>query len=128
MIAFLDYVKANLAESTQDFNDNYVRQLQDSVKQVKMSREMGVRYMQLQELLKEERSEARAEGIAIGRTEGRREELAKNILFTLGKRGMNPDESLRRSIASEYDLEFLNKLMDAAFEVESLEEFVEKMK
>ena len=128
LIAFLDYVKANLAESTQDFNDNYVRQLQDSVKQVKMSREMGVRYMQLQELLKEERSEARAEGIAIGRTEGRREELAKNILFTLGKRGMNPDESLRRSIASEYDLEFLNKLMDAAFEVESLEEFVEKMK
>ena len=41
--------------------------------------------------------------------------------------GMNPDESLRKSIASEYDLEFLNKLMDAAFEVESLEEFVEKM-
>ena len=42
--------------------------------------------------------------------------------------GMNPDESLRKSIASEYDLEFLNNLMDAAFEVESLEEFVEKMK
>ena len=35
---------------------------------------------------------------------------------------MNPDESLRKSIASEYDLEFLNNLMDAAFEVESLEE------
>ena len=117
-----------MAESTQEFNDNYVRQLQDSVKQVKMSREMGVRYMQLQELLKEERSEARAEGIAIGRTEGRREELAKNILFTLGKRGMNPDESLRKSIASEYDLEFLNKLMDAAFEVKSLEEFEQKMR
>ena len=41
---------------------------------------------------------------------------------------MNPDESLRKAIASEYDLEFLNNLMDAAFEVESLEEFVEKMK
>ena len=120
LIAFLDYVKANLAESTQDFNDNYVRQLQDSVKQVKMSREMGVRYMQLQELLRDERAE--------GRTEGRREELAKNILFTLGKRGMNPDESLRKSIESEYDLEFLNKLMDAAFEVKSLEEFVQKMR
>ena len=44
LIAFLDYVKANLAESTQEFNDNYVRQLQDSVKQIKKSREMGVRY------------------------------------------------------------------------------------
>ena len=76
--------------------------------------------MQLQELLRDERAE--------GRTEGRREELAKNILFTLRKRGMNPDESLRKSITSEYDLEFLNNLMDAAFEVESLEEFVEKMK
>ena len=124
LITFLDYVKANLSESTQDFNDNYVRQLQESVKQVKKSREMGVRYMQLQELLKEERSEARAEGIAIGR----REELAKNILFTLGKRGMSPDESLRKSIASECDLEFLNKLMDAAFEVKSLDEFVQKMR
>ena len=58
-----------MAESTQEFNDNYVRQLQDSVKQVKMSREMGVRYMQLQELLRDER----AEGIAIGRAEGRAE-------------------------------------------------------
>ena len=113
-----------MSESTQDFNDNYVRQLQESVKQVKKSREMGVRYMQLQELLKEERSEARAEGIAIGR----REELAKNILFTLGKRGMSPDESLRKSITSECDLEFLNKLMDAAFEVKSLDEFVQKMR
>ena len=132
LIAFLDYVKANLAESTQDFNDNYVRQLQDSVKQVKMSREMGVRYMQLQELLRDERAEGiaigRAEGRAEGKVEGRREELAKNILFTLGKRGMNPDGSLRKSIASEYDLEFLNKLMDAAFEVKSLEEFVQKMR
>ena len=108
-----------MAESIQEFNDNYVRQLQESVKQIKKSREMGVRYMQLQELLRDERAK--------GRTEGRREELAKNILFTLRKRGMNPDELLRKSIASEYDLEFLNNLMDAAFEVESLEEFVEKM-
>ena len=103
-----------------------------SVKQVKMSREMGVRYMQLQELLRDERAEGiaigRAEGRAEGKVEGRREELAKNILFTLGKRGMNPDGSLRKSIASEYDLEFLNKLMDAAFEVKSLEEFVQKMR
>ena len=72
--------------------------------------------MQLQELLRDERAE------------GRREELAKNILFILGKRGMNPDELLRKSIVSEYDLEFLNNLMDVAFEVKSLEEFVEKMK
>ena len=41
---------------------------------------------------------------------------------------MNPDESLRQSVKSEYDLEFLNNLMDAALEVKSLEEFVEKMK
>ena len=128
LIAFLDYVKANLAESTQEFNDNYVRQLQDSVKQVKMSREMGVRYMQLQELLKEERSEARAEGIAIGRTEGRREELAKNILFILEERKMSPDEFLRQAIMSEQDLEYLDKLKNLSFKVHSLEEFVQKMR
>ena len=84
--------------------------------------------MQLQELLRDERAEGIAIGRAEGKVEGRREELAKNILFILGKRGMNPDESFRKSIVSEYDLEFLNNLMDVAFEVKSLEEFVEKMK
>ena len=68
---------------------------------------MGVRYMQLQELLRDERAEGIAIGRVEGRIEGRREELAKNILFTLRKRGMNPDESLRQSVTSEYDLEFL---------------------
>ena len=120
LITFLDYVKANLSESTQDFNDNYVRQLQESVKQVKKSREMGVRYMQLQELLRDER----AEGIAIGRCE----ELAKNILFILQKRKMNPDESLRQAILSEQDLKYLEHLMDVTLEVKSLEEFVQKMR
>ena len=124
LIAFLDYVKANLAESTQEFNDNYVRQLQDSVKQIKKSREMGVRYMQLQELLRDER----AEGIAIGRTEGRREELAKNILFILEERKMSPDEFLRQAIMSEQDLEYLDKLKNLSFKVHSLEEFVQKMR
>ena len=44
------------------FQDGFVQKLQDAVRNVKASREMEERYMQLQELLKEERDAGRAEG------------------------------------------------------------------
>ena len=72
--------------------------------------------MQLQELLRDERAE------------GRREELAKNILFILEERKMSPDEFLRQVIMSEQDLEYLDNLKNLSFKVHSLEEFVQKMR
>ena len=116
LIAFLDYVKANLAESTQEFNDNYVRQLQESVKQIKKSREMGVRYMQLQELLRDER----AEGIAIGR--------AESLIDILKNRGWNPDQTLQKKIMSEQNVEVLKHLSEIAIRVNSIEQFMLEMK
>lgn len=116
LIAFLDYVKANLAESTRDFNDNYVRQLQESVKQIKKSREMGVHYMQLQELLRDER----AEGIAIGR--------AESLIDILKNRGWNPDQTLQKKIMSEQNVEVLKHLSEIAIRVNSIEQFMLEMK
>ena len=116
LIAFLDYVKANLAESTRDFNDNYVRQLQESVKQIKKSREMGVRYMQLQELLRDER----AEGIAIGR--------AESLIDILKNRGWNPDQTLQKKIMSEQNVEVLKHLSEIAIRVNSIEQFMQEMR
>ena len=52
---FLNYVKADLSESMGDFNDDYVRNLQESVRNIKSDREMGERYMLLKDLLKDER-------------------------------------------------------------------------
>ena len=39
--------------------DHFIRKLQDSVNEVKASREMGARYMTFEQLLKDEREEER---------------------------------------------------------------------
>ena len=61
---FLEFVKADPADSTKDFADDYVRRLQKSVSRIKSDREMGERYM-LKELLSDERAEGIARGRAI---------------------------------------------------------------
>lgn len=45
LVKFLKYVRAELADSTADFEDGYVRKIQEAVKTVKASREMEARYM-----------------------------------------------------------------------------------
>ncbi len=57
MVRFLKFVEAPLSESEQDFEDDYVRKLQHSIKKVKESREMGAKYMRFEEYLNEEREE-----------------------------------------------------------------------
>ena len=69
LVNFLKYVEAPLSESEKDFGDEYVARLQKAVKEVKVSREMGARYMTFQELLNDERK--------IGRAEGRQELVEK---------------------------------------------------
>ncbi len=49
-------------EDVHDSDDEFVRKLKETVKKVKADREMGARYMTLEDLLKEERQEGRAEG------------------------------------------------------------------
>ncbi len=70
LVCFLEYVGAPLSESDRDYEDEFVRKLQNAVQEVKASREMGARYMTFQELLNDERAQGRAEGIAVGRSEG----------------------------------------------------------
>jgi len=45
LVQFLKYVKANLEESRQDFEDAYITRLQGTVEQIKKSREMEERHM-----------------------------------------------------------------------------------
>ena len=58
-----------------------MKRLQDAVREVKASREMGARYMTFQELLKDEREAGRAEGRAEGRVELVKKKLAKGDLL-----------------------------------------------
>ena len=73
---FLKFVTVNLEESEDDFQDELVRQFQETICRIKTDRQMGERYMIFEEMLKEEKQEditklkilhkkaARAESIA----------------------------------------------------------------
>lgn len=54
MVNFLDFVHAKAEGSKKDYGDAFVKQLQDSIKEIKQSRELGDRYMGLKEWLEDE--------------------------------------------------------------------------
>lgn len=62
LVRFLDFVGAPLRDSEKDYKDDFIRKLPNSVNEVKVSREIGARYMTFEELLKDEREEGREEG------------------------------------------------------------------
>ena len=74
LVTFLRYVKADLAESEEAFDDPYVEQLQKFIRKVKRSREMEERFMIFEEMLKEEHAQ--------GLEEGRREGLVEGCVST----------------------------------------------
>ena len=73
--------------SEADYEDIFVRQLQNSMRQIKRSRKMGERYMMFEQYMKEYvqehsdeiREEAREEGLAEGRAEGLAEGRAEGL-------------------------------------------------
>jgi hypothetical protein len=88
------------------------------VANIKASREMGARYMTVEEWIKEERADAKAEGMTEGKLQGKSEDILE-LLEDLG----TPSESLRERIFAITDLQVLKKLLSKAAKVQSLEEF-----
>ena len=137
LVNFLNYVKGALT----DPEDPYVKELENSVRQVKASREMEERFMVLQELMKQERREGREEGIAIGRAEGIAEGIAKGIakgkaegiaegiarsvLDLLGSLGLVP-ENMQKRILEETDPEVLQGWLLLSAASDSVEQFGQK--
>ena len=83
---------------------------------------MEERYMLLEELIKEEREDAKAEG----RTEGKAEGLAEAILILLERFGKLP-EALRTRIRKETDPEILNQYLKKVASANSIEEFCDSI-
>ena len=139
LVTFLKFVKASLSESEQDFEDIYIRRLQEKVREVKRSREMGAKYMAFWDIIEDERAiarkEAREEGHAEGHAKGLAEGLAegklviaKRILVKLlNKRGVVSDE-LKEYIEGEKDLNKLEEWIELAATVSSIEEFEQHIK
>jgi hypothetical protein len=118
LVKFLHFVGANLTESTEDFGDSLVRRLQESIMRIKASREMGERYMLFEELLKDEFSAGKKEGLAEGRTEG----VVQSIIDVLPTNGSVPEE-LCAKLRSCSDMELLRDLVKRAAKAESVSAF-----
>ena len=118
LVTFLKYVKADLAESEEKFDDPYVEQLQKFIRRVKESREMEERFMIFEEMLKEERAE--------GREEGRLEGYVNLLLNVLQEIGEVPP-ALQEKIAFEKEEKVLIAWAKLAAKVTSIEEFLQKM-
>ncbi len=114
LVKFLEYVQADLENSTTDFNDDFVEKLQKSVHRIKQNRRMEERYMLTELLMQDER---RA---------GRIEERRDSILEFLSEIGAVP-QLLQDQIMQEESLEKLRIWAKLAAKVETIEQFMEDM-
>ena len=126
LVKFLKYVKAELKESTGDFKDSFVKRIQDAVRNVKANREMEEQFMLLEELIREEREDARkqalAEGRELGLSEGMTQERVAAILEVLAGLGEVPDD-IREHLADVKDLDTLKFYFRQALSARSMDEF-----
>ncbi len=87
---------------------------------------MEEQYMLLEELIKEEREEARRQGLDEGRKlgleEGRKQEIVKDVLDFLSDFGKMP-EDIRKTVEEEMDLEVLRGYLRQAHKAKSMDEF-----
>ncbi len=119
LLSFLKFVHADLKESQKDFQDDYVRQVQKSVTDIKASREMEERFMLLEELLKDEHRQGVQEGIQKGELKATREILE----MTLERFGQLP-KSFLTTLYEQQDIELIRNWIQTALTVKSLDEFI----
>ena len=104
---------ADLEESEGDFQDGLVSRFQKTIREIKTDREMGERYMTLEELLRDEKQE--------GRLEARREA----VLELLEELGPVPDK-LRDQLEELEELGGLKALHKMAAKADSIQMFEEE--
>ena len=127
LVSCLKYVAADLDESLDDFEDDYVRQLQESVVGIKKDRGMEGGYMLLEEMLNDERTAGIKKGIVIGKVMGRKEVESEYILDLLSDLGSVSDE-LKEKIESEDDEITLKAMFRLAARSKSIEMFLNGLK
>lgn len=110
LVNFLNFVKADLAGSMDDYEDDFVKRLQASIRKIKSSREMEGCFMIFEEMLRDERAEGKAEG------------KAESILKLLEDIG-NVSKNLQDKILQEKNLEVLDRWVRLAAKADSIEQF-----
>ena len=118
LMNFLKYVGAEFEESQNDYSDEFVKRLQKSVEKIKFDREMGRRYMLIEELMKEEYNAGKAEG---------QEEVAKIILIELLCEIAPISDNLKGRVSSIKELEDVMHLTIKAAKADSLDMFEKEL-
>ena len=111
---FHRFVTADLEESEGDFQDELVKQFQETSRNVKTDRKMGERYMIFEEMLREEKQEGRIEAT---------QEAVLELLEDLGEL----PNGIRDRIVRLENLEDLKALHKIAARTDSLQAFAEDM-
>jgi predicted transposase/invertase (TIGR01784 family) len=115
LVKFLHFVHADLADSTGDFEDEFISRLQASIAQIKASREMGARYMVFEEMLKNEYANGRTDGIVDGKVD--------DILKLLEEANGTVNDALYNQLKGIQDLDVLTKLVRTAAKSDTVEQF-----
>lgn len=111
---FHRFVTADLEESEGDFQDELVKQFQETIRNIKTDRKMGERYMIFEEMLREEKQEGRIEAT---------QEAVLELLEDLGEL----PNGIRDRIVRLEKLEDLKALHKIAARTDSLQTFAEDM-
>ena len=135
----LSYIKQS---SFENVTDRQLEKLHHGVEVIKNNSTIGVKYMQMWEIVELEKRESReegiaegiAEGITKGKTEGIAEGIAKgkiegrieSILELLEELGSIPD-NLMQTISSQNDTNILNRWHKLSAKATTIDEFIERM-
>ena len=126
LIEFLDYVEHSTAETAGKVKSERVRRVHDRVCRVKLSEEVGVKYMQAWEENYYEREEGRIEGRKEGRIEGREEGRIKILVTQVCKKLAKGMEAPDIADMLEEEESVIQNICDAAehytqdYDVESI--------
>lgn len=123
---FLDFVHADLEKSQEKSPDPYITQLQESIQEIKVSREMGVRYVLFTEKLEEEYKDGYEAGEKSGYNQGEKNakiSIIRNILSEKGQLTSQLEEYLLKA-----DTHTLDIWVRFAIEALSPEEFLQRVR
>ncbi|MEI1257051.1 Rpn family recombination-promoting nuclease/putative transposase, partial [Blautia sp. JLR.GB0024] len=113
LAAFLEYVENSTDQCAAKTQSETVHKIHNKIKELKKNREMGVKYMLLDELIKSAEKEAAAESLAKGLAEGKSKEQSRysRLILLLADDGKNDqivkaasDVHLLESLYQEYGL------------------------
>ena len=121
----MKYVGAKLEDSEKDYDDPLVKRLQESVKKIKSDREMGARYMLLEEMMRDEFNAGKLEGKFEGKREGK-QELITTFLSEHGAVSKAIEDKLA-GISDENKLSFLVKKAATVTGIEEFEQELDKL-